>query len=168
MQTPEWALLLSYWLHMLFTVIWLGALSSLALIIIPLAKKQLDPESFSILLRNVNKKLDPLGWFSLGILTATGLVQMGANPNYEGFLAVNNAWAQAILIKHLLFFGMIATSAYLTWSVNPKLERAAIRKAGGGKQAEASDPENALIKLQRLNLGLAVLVLVLTALARIS
>ncbi|MEK6256822.1 MAG: CopD family protein [Chloroflexota bacterium] len=168
MQTPQWALLISFWLHMLATVIWLGALSSLAIIVLPLAKKQLSSDAFSDLLRNVNKKLDPLGWLSLGILTATGLVQMSANPSYEGLFAFNNNWALALLVKHILFLGMIAVSAYLTWTVNPAIERAAILRAKNPGKQPTGDHDNRLIALLRLNLVLAAFVLVLTALARIS
>lgn len=168
MQTPQWALLISFWLHMLATVIWLGTLASIALIVLPLAKKQLPPDSFSKLLRNLNKKLDPIGWLSLGVLTATGLVQMGANPNYVGFLEVNNNWAVALLIKHILFFGMIAVNAYLTWTVNPAIERAAILRAKNPAAPTRERHETRLIGLLRLNLVLAVFVLVLTAVARVS
>lgn len=168
MQTPQWALLISFWLHMLATVIWLGALSSLAFIVLPLAKKHLSSTAFSDFLRHVNNKLDPLGWLSLGILTATGLVQMSANPNYEGLFAFNNNWALALLVKHILFFGMILVSAYLTWKVNPAIERAAILRAKDPSEHPTGEHDTRLIALLRLNLVLAAFVLALTALARIS
>lgn len=168
MQTPLWALLLSFWLHMLTTVIWIGGLAALALFVLPVARRSLEPAAFSDFLRKINQKLDPIGWMSLGILTATGLVQMGANPNYEGLIAISNDWSRAILVKHLLFFGMIAVSGYLTWGLNPFIERAAIERARGHDPGNEKTLERRVIRLLNLNLVLAILVLVLTALARIS
>jgi uncharacterized membrane protein len=168
MQTPQWALLLSFWLHMLATVVWIGGLAALALLILPVARRSLEPQAFSDFLRKINQKLDPIGWLSLGLLTVTGLVQMDANPNYEGFFAFSNDWSRAILLKHIIFFGMIAVSAYLTWGLNPAIQRAAIQRARGRDPGNEKTLERRVIRLMNLNLGLAVVILVLTALARIS
>lgn len=168
MTIPPWALLLSFWLHMLATVVWLGSLAALALLVLPSMRHSLKPGDFASWLDGLNRRLDPLGWFCLGILTFTGLVQMESNPNYVGLLSVSNSWALAICAKHIVFFGMIGVSAYLTWGLAPALRRAAIKRAKG-KQLAAD--QRILAKFQRLvvlNLSLGVLVLVFTALARIS
>lgn len=168
MPTPEWALLLSFWLHMLATVVWLGGLAALALLVLPWVRRSLEADAFADWLRELNQRLDPIGWFSLALLTVTGLLQMGANPNYEGFLYFGNNWAMAILLKHLAFFGMVGVSGYITWGVSPALQRAALRRA----QGRANHGEMVLIKrLQRLiglNLFLGGAVLAFTALARIA
>lgn len=168
MATPTWALTLFYWLHMVATVIWLGGLAALVLLVIPAAQQSLEPKAFVTLLQAIQRRLDPLGWFCLILLTATGMFQMSANPNYAGFLAVNNRWAVAILIKHILFGGMIVVSAYLTWGVLPGLARAALRISQGldAPQAEKLRRQNALFL--RINLVCAVIILALTALARVS
>ena len=82
--TPAWALALIYWIHMLATVLWLGSLAALSLLVLPAVRK-VDAKSQSILLAAIQKRLDPLGWFSLALLLATGMFQMSANPNYEAF-----------------------------------------------------------------------------------
>ena len=166
MSTPAWALLLSFWLHMLATVVWIGALAALALLVYPVARRLLPADNYAILLRNLNRRLNPLGWFCLALLIVTGLVQMGANPNYEGLLAVDNAWARAILIKHVTFGGMIAVSAYQTWGVAPALARAALLRAGGREPEGEAALMHRETQLTRLNLALGVIVLALTALAR--
>jgi uncharacterized membrane protein len=150
------------------TVAWLGGLAALALIVIPALRRSLSPRDFANWLTELNQRLDPIGWFSLGILIFTGLLQMDSSPNYDGFLTLSNAWSVAICLKHIVFFGMIGVSAFITWGVTPALRRAALRRAKGkpGKQDE--------IWLRRfqaliaLNLGLGLLVLVFTALARVS
>jgi uncharacterized membrane protein len=110
-QTPFWALSLAYWLHMLATVVWIGGLVTLVILVLPVAKRLLEPDLFAQFLEGLQRRLDPLGWLSLSVLLVTGLFQMSANPNYNGLLSISNRWAASILIKHVLFLGMIAVSA---------------------------------------------------------
>lgn len=168
---PDVALTLSYWLHMLGTVVWIGGLSTFTLLIAPISRRALEPSAALLLQRKFRPRLQAAGWFSLILLTGTGLLQMSANPNYEGFLAITNRWAVAILVKHLLFGLMIVISAYLTWILGPAAERAALRQAkqsGESLTAEAARLSHLELRLTWVNLVMAVLVLGLTALARIS
>ena len=168
MPIPPWALLLSFWVHMLATVVWLGSLAALALLVLPSMRRSLKPGDFAIWLDGLNRRLDPLGWLCLGLLTFTGLVQMEANPNYVGLLSVSNSWALAIFAKHIVFFGMIGVSAYLTWGLAPALRRAALKRAKDRSQATDKAILRRFQLLVALNLSLGLLVLVFTALARIS
>ena len=165
---PAWALTLSYWLHMLATVIWIGGLAALALLVFPAARKSLDPPAYAALLDRLQRRFDPLAWLSLALLVATGLFQMSANPNYKGFLTIANRWALAILVKHLVFLAMTLVSAYLTWGVLPNLQRMALRRARGLEAAGEESLQSREVRLLRLNLVLGVLVLALTAIARAS
>ena len=94
------------------------------------------------------------------------MLQMSANPNYAGFLAIRNPWAVAILLKHGLIAVMVGASAYLTWGVLPSLRRVALLQAKGkdAPEAERLRRQNAL--LLRVELILAIVVLALTAFAR--
>ena len=171
LPTPDWALTLAYWLHMLATVAWIGGLVTLSVLVLPAAQRTLEAGAYAELLGQVRRRLDPLGWISLLVLTGTGLFQMSASPNYEGFLSVNNRWAAAILVKHIVFLGIILLSAYLTWGLMPRLQRAAWRQAGGRPQAELTELaglQRQEERLMRINLVLGVLVLALTAIARVS
>jgi uncharacterized membrane protein len=109
---PYWALSLAFWLHMLATVVWIGGLVAVVVLVLPAAQKTLQLDDYATFLGNLQRRLDPLAWLSLAVLLATGLFQMSANPNYEGFLSISNRWAASMLIKHILFIGMIAISAY--------------------------------------------------------
>jgi uncharacterized membrane protein len=168
MLIPPWALLLSFWLHMLATVVWIGGLAALAIIVLPTMRRSLKPAEFSSWLRALNRRLDPLGWLSLGLLTFTGLIQMEANPNYTGLLAVSNLWSQAIFIKHIFFIGMILASAYMTWVMSPAIQHAALMRTRGRRDKSVQTWQARLQQLITVNLILGVLVLVFTALARIS
>lgn len=166
MDIPYWALSAAYWLHMLATVVWIGALSALALVVLPAASSSLEPPVFALLLEKVQQRLDPLAWLSLVVLIATGMFQMSSNPNYEGFLAVDNRWAAAILAKHITIGLMVIISAYITWGVLPALRRSTIRLQTGLDAPEAEQMRAREVRLMRLNLALGVVVLALTALAR--
>jgi uncharacterized membrane protein len=167
-QTPFWALSLAYWLHMLATVVWIGGLVTLVILVLPVAKRLLEPDLFAQFLEGLQRRLDPLGWLSLSVLLVTGLFQMSANPNYNGLLSISNRWAASILIKHVLFLGMIAVSAYMTWGLFPAIRRNALLKAKGVDAIEGGKLERRESFLLRLNLLLSVLILGLTALARAS
>jgi uncharacterized membrane protein len=167
-QTPTWVLTIAYWLHMLATVVWVGGLAAMAVLVLPTARKSLTPEAYSAFLGPLQKRLQWLGWMSLAVLTATGMFQMSASPNYEGVLAITNTWAVAILLKHIAIGAMVLISAYLTWILGPELSRLALRQAQKGGMAPA---EAELIRRKEqiifwINLALAVVVLALTAWAR--
>jgi uncharacterized membrane protein len=165
---PAWALTLTYWLHMLGTVVWIGGLSVFSLLVLPAASKTLQARDKVNFLLEIQKRMNPLAWFSLALLVGTGMMQMSINPNYSGFLAINSTWGMAIFIKHLLFLAMVAISAYQTWGLMPALRRATLRQAKGMDDKDAVNLQRSEVFLVRINLGLGVLVLLLTALARIS
>ena len=166
MTAPAWSLSLAYWLHMLSTVAWIGGLAAVVLLVLPTAQKSLDPSGYAAFLDSLHRRLDPIAWLSLAVLVGTGLFQMSASPNYEGFIAINNLWAAAILAKHLVFLAMTGVSAYLTWGVLPALRRIAMLKARGRDAAGLEGLQNPETLLLRLNFVLGIVVLGLTAIAR--
>ena len=163
-------LIITYWLHILATVIWIGGLTSISIFVLPIARKTLSPQDYSKFLGAVQKRLQPISWLCLVTLIFTGLFQMVTNPNYHGFLVIINPWDQAILLKHIAVGVMLALSAYVTWVLIPALQRMAFLKALG----KVVDPvqieklEQRQISLLQLNLFLAIVILLLTAWARTS
>ena len=165
---PALALTLAFWIHMLATVVWIGGLAALSILVMPAARQTLDSTAYAAFLGSLQRRIDPLGWLSLIFLVATGMFQMSANPNYAGFLTISNSWALAILLKHLVFLGMVAISAYITWGLLPRLQRIALRQAHGQEVPESQELQNRELWLMRTNLILGIVVLALTALARAS
>lgn len=166
MTTPVWALSIAYWLHMLATILWIGGLAALSLITLPAARKVLTSGAYADLLDALQKRLDPLGWFSVIVLLASGMLQMSSNPNYDGFLSIRGLWAGSILIKHFLFGLMVLVSGYITWGLLPALRQATLLKARGKDTQNHDKLQKRATFLLRLNLVLGVLVLLLTAIAR--
>lgn len=165
---PAWALTLAYWLHMLATAIWVGGLAVLALIVIPAARKTIPGEAYGAFLGQVQRRLQSTGWFSLAVLAVTGMFQMSSSPFYKGFLAIENTWSWAILIKHLAIGLMVLFSVYATWGITPALRRLALLQSAG-RQVDAAQLARLHAReelLLKLNLVVSIIVLALTAIAR--
>jgi uncharacterized membrane protein len=163
-EIPLWVLAISYWIHLLATITWLGGLLAMAVVAWPAVRNQImDADQWSELLR----RFTPWANISLVLLWATGFVQMSADPNYEGFLAVNSLWAQAILLKHIAVGGMMVFGLYIQLRVHPALARLAIleKKKPDFVQSERERLTHRQHRLLRLNLLLALLVLLFTAIA---
>ncbi len=165
---PSWILVVSYWLHMLASIVWVGGLALMSLVVWPGARAVLGsgPE-LSNLIRRLQMRFYPLAWTSLAVLIATGLTQMSANPHYDGFLRITNAWAVAILTKHLVVGAMIVIGLYMQLSLQPELIRLALLEAHSRPTPSADQLRQRELSLTRLNLLCGVLVLGLTAIARV-
>lgn len=160
-------LAISYWIHMVATVVWVGGLMFMALLVWPGARRVLGGGTeFADLIRDLQRRFNPLAWLSLGALIVTGLIQMTANPNYDGLLSVRNTWAAAILFKHIAVGGMVLIGAYMNWSLQPRLMRLALMERRGQSTTEADAWHRRELQLTRLNLLCGMLVLAFTAIAR--
>ncbi|MFZ3078368.1 MAG: CopD family protein [Bellilinea sp.] len=168
MDLPDFGLALAYWLHILATVTWIGGLIALSVLVIPAARRTLPPGDYAALLDRLQAGLQRIGWLSLAVLIATGMFQMSAHPAYEGFLTISNAWAVAILIKHIMVGFMVLMGAYLTWGIMPSLRRMALLRAAGQNldAAKGLALHKRESRVLTINLILSILVLLLTAIAR--
>lgn len=166
MTTPAWALSIAYWLHMLATVSWIGGLAVLSLLVLPAARKTLDEKGYANLLDAIRRRLDSIGWLSIMVLLASGMLQLSASPHYEGFLSIHGLWATAILVKHILFGAMVAISGYVTWGIIPAMRRAALLRSHGKESGELASLQKRSLRFMQFSLILGVLVLLLTAVAR--
>jgi len=165
---PGWALALTYWLHLLATVTWVGSLAGVSFLVLPAMKRALEPATQLVFLDAMQKRLEPIAWFSMTLLVLTGLFQMSVNPHYDGFLSISTQWSLAILSKHLLGIVMVVVSAIQTWEVIPAIRRAIIRSKKSENLEELDSLRRREILLLRMNFGLSVLILLATAFARAS
>lgn len=163
---PYWALSLFYWIHMLATVTWIGGVVAISILVLPAARRTLKPVDQLAFLEAMQRRLEPLAWFSITALVATGLFQLSANSHYNGFFDVSTQWSLAILVKHGLGLVMDAVTAVQTWEVLPAIRRTLLRKEKGASEAEIIRLQKREEGLLRANLILSVLILGATALAR--
>ncbi len=163
---PTWALAVSYWLHLIATVIWIGGLALMALVVWPGARALLGPgPQLNALVQQWQKRFNPLAWASLAVLTGTGLFQTVANPHYGGFLRIDNAWAAAILIKHLAVIGMVVIGVYMQVVLQPEIARVALLHERGRAAENTGALRRRESALTWLNLLCALITLACTAIA---
>jgi hypothetical protein len=78
-----------------------------------------------------------------------------------------NTWARAILLKHIAVGGMIATALYMTQALQPDIQRTAmLLSAGKAKPKEMEALTRRQAWAAQVNMALALVVLLLTAIAR--
>ena len=162
---PSWVMAIFFWLHMLATVAWIGSLAAINLLVLPASNRTLKLADQLSFIAALQKRLEPLAWFSMGLLVVTGLFQMSANPHYDGFLSTSTQWSLAILVKHGLAAIMAVVSAIQTWEVLPAIHRTLMKKENA-KPDELAKLQRREINLLRMNLVLSVLILGATAFAR--
>jgi uncharacterized membrane protein len=162
---PTWAITLTYWLHFLAVVTWIGSLVSISLLILPSATRSLKPVDQLVFIEAIHKRLEPIAWFSISLLVVTGLLQMSVNVHYNGFLSTSNQWSLAILTKQVLVAILIVVSAIHTWEVLPAIRRALLRKDKINEE-EIAKLQRREKTLLRVSLILAALILLATAIAR--
>ncbi|MFN3307926.1 MAG: CopD family protein [Anaerolineales bacterium] len=168
MNNSFWLLSLMYVFHLTATVIWVGGLTIAALFLIPISRRVLDPNTYTVFLGRFWQRFNPLAWLCLVILLGSGLFQMSASPQYAGFLVIQNPWSVAIFLKHLAFGLMTAVSAWLTWGIFPRLRRLAWQRAQGQATQQIETLYRSEIFWMRVNWVLSLIVLILTAVARVA
>ena len=168
MDTPSTPVLATiYWMHMLATVTWIGSLAAINLLFLPASTRALKLVDQLSLITALQKRLEPLAWFCMGILLVTGLFQLSTSPHYDGFLNTSTQWSLAILVKHGFAVVMVVVSAIQTWEVLPAIQRTLLKK-DKADEAELARLQKRETLLLRVNLLLSGLILGATALARVS
>ncbi len=159
-----WILVLSYWIHLLATVVWFGSLVLMSLAAWPaLQTGSLTANSWLAL----QKRLTPWANVSLVLLLITGFVQMTNDTNYSGFLAIDSVWAWAMLVKHIAFGLLVSVTAYLQFGLYPAADRVALlaEKRPNLAQQEQAKLAHREKRVLWLNLVCAALILFCTAVA---
>lgn len=159
-----WILTLSYLIHLLATIIWLGGIVLITLFAWPALQR-------STLASNqwwsIQRKFMLWANVSMVLLLVTGFYQMTVDSNYTGFLTIDSQWAVAILFKHIAYVVMIGITVYMQAVLYPAMARASMlaeQKPELGA-AESDQIEKREILLLRLNLICALIVLLFTAFA---
>ena len=157
-----WLLTLSYWLHLLSTVIWLGGLATAVIVTLPALRQQtLDNNQWL----SLQRRLIPWINGSLLVLLVTGFFQMTSDPNYAGFLVLDGIWAWSMLFKHIAFVGMAGLTLYQQFTLYPEMTRLImlIRSRPELAARRHADLQKKERRFLWLNTACAVLILFFTA-----
>ncbi len=155
------ALAISLFFHILATVIWIGGILIITFLVIPQVDRVLagQPALNQILLR-IRGRFAQVGNLALAVLIVTGLLQMTADPNYDGLLRFDNQWSRVLLLKHVLIGSMALLGLGLQWSVAPALERVSLL-VQHGKNGQNRESEWRRLRRQERRLTLLTAVLAL-------
>ncbi len=147
------------WLHLVATVVWIGAMVTNVLTLLPSARESLEPPVMGRLMGSIMKRSRRLVYASITILLVTGLITMLLNKHYLGLLDLGNSWTVFLLVKHIFVAILIILVVYMFEVLVPKLGRVA-----------AKGPSPELARLQKLQqrvgiagLTIASIVLLFTA-----
>ncbi|MCA9917421.1 MAG: CopD family protein [Anaerolineales bacterium] len=159
-----WILVVSYWIHLLSTVIWFGSLVLMGLAAGPALRQGHLGENGWLALQ---KQLTPWANISLVLLLITGFVQMTNDANYNGFLNIDSTWAWAMLVKHIAFGLLAVLTAYLQFGLYPAVDRLALLadKRPNLAQEERQKLAQREKQVLWLNLACAAAILFCTAVA---
>lgn len=159
MTIQFWLVALSNSLHLFATIVWIGWSVLLPIMVGPRVIEAHRGEAgwaTTLLQRGT-----PLAYGALAVLGATGMLQMGANSQYEGMFVVSNAWSIFLLIKHLLIVGSVMSILLIGQWVSPTL-RLALRRAALGQPDTSTLLVTRFRQLAWLNAALGAGVLVMT------
>ncbi len=149
---------LSYWLHSVATVIFIGYFLLQAILYFPvLANSQSIPQG-GLVLSLVSKRSRFWMYASLLVFLVTGVILMVLDVEYLGLGNFSNGWSILMLLKHLLILGMVGLGFWFNFIVRigPMMDKNPI-------------PENILNRYRNYILWMSVsgmLVLLLTAISQ--
>jgi uncharacterized membrane protein len=161
---PPQFLAVSYLIHIIATVVWIGGIVFIALVVTPAAEGEAGCSRF---LTAIQRRFTPIANLSLIALIVTGMVQLTSSSNYVGFLNFSNIWAKAILLKHMTVGGMMTVALYMNLVLQPDINRTAMLLASGkAKPEDTAALSRRQSQLSQINVVLSIVVLLFTAIAR--
>ncbi|MBI5056705.1 MAG: DUF4149 domain-containing protein [Nitrospirae bacterium] len=107
----ELILAVSYWLHLVATVIWIGGITFVLFIAIPTAKQVLGADAGK-LMGEISKRFTPLANYSIIFIIVTGIA-----------LTSSNKWTWVLIVKHVLVLGMVVVHFYRGLILSPRIAR---------------------------------------------
>jgi uncharacterized membrane protein len=138
-------------LHDLFTAVWIGGMISLALAVLPSARKVLGmgPETKKMM-DAIQKRLSTLVYVSIVGLLMTGLLLSRRSPAFQGLFYFGNRYSVVLAVKHVLTLVMIGIALYRSLVI------------GRGGAPAKPRREKLKVALLLLNVVLGVVVLLLS------
>ena len=118
----EIILAVSYWLHSIATVIWIGGIFFILFIALPSVKQILGVEAGK-LMGEISKRFTPMANYSIIFLVATGVVLTAVNKQFLGIGNFGNSWSLGLIVKHVLVLGMVAVHFYRGLVLAQKIAR---------------------------------------------
>lgn len=151
--------LVSVYLHLLAALLWLGGMLFLSLVLVPALRGTQDQALMSRLMSIVGQRYRRLGWWAMGLLVLTGLVNALGRWGLQPLLTTafwGSASGRLLALKLLLVALMFSLSALHDFVLGP---RASARRLAGAPAEELARLRRQASWLGRVNLGFGLLVL---------
>ena len=150
----EIILVVSYWLHLTATVVWIGGIAFILFIAIPSAKQVLGADAGK-LMGEISKRFTPIANYSIIFIIVTGVALTGFNKQFSGIGNVGNSWSLTLIMKHVLVFVMVAVHFYRGLILAPKIARTET-------VSEKTSLQKLSLNLVKVNFCLGAIVLLLS------
>ncbi|MBI1811372.1 MAG: DUF4149 domain-containing protein [Nitrospirae bacterium] len=150
----EIILAVSYWLHLIATVIWIGGIAFILFIAIPSAKQVLGADAGK-LMGEISKRFTPIANYSIIFIVVTGAALTGFNKQFSGIGNFGNSWSLTLIMKHVLVFVMVAVHFYRGLVLAPKIARTET-------VSQKTSLQKLSLNLVKVNFCLGVMVLLLS------
>ncbi len=147
--------------HDLATVVLIGHYLLLSVIYLPVIQKAFSTEDGSSLFTNIIRGGQIWIYKSLLAFLITGVALMLTNENYMGVGQFVNSWSWLMVVKHVIVIGMVT----LVFWIKSLTNFAAVMRLARASWLPKFTLNPAM--MVRVQAGLGVVVLVLTALARV-
>lgn len=148
------------WLHLMATVVWIGGVTTIFLVIHPVANKILEPPAAGKLMLGITKRLRGLVYLCMVILVGTGIVIQMMDVKFAGF-NFSDSWTLTLVIKHILTVVFIVIAFYIFQGLLPKM----MKLAAKGPSPEIAKLQKKQFFFGSTNLVIAFIILLLTAIA---
>jgi uncharacterized membrane protein len=152
---------LANWVHLSATVLWIGAMATNLLIIMPSARATLTPPLMGQLLGAIMKKFRVAAYCCAGALLLTGVLMTTARSGYTGLLNFDSLWTVLLLAKHIVVICLILLAIYSFEILAPGVGKVA---------AKGPSPELGRLQVRQMNFAKVGLIMGVTifALTRIE
>ena len=150
----EIILVVSYWLHLTATVVWIGGIAFILFIAIPSAKQVLGADAGK-LMGEISKRFTPMASYSIIFIVVTGAILTGFNRQFSGIGNFGNSWSLTLIMKHVLVFVMVAVHFYRGLRLASKIARTET-------VSEKTSLQKLSLNLVKVNFCLGVIVLLLS------
>lgn len=151
--------ILSVWLHVIAASLWIGGMLFLALVLVPALRKLPDRRLAAELVRASGRRFRGAGWAALGVLTATGLVNLDMRGIGIAMMADAAFWRSAfgsvLAVKLALIVAILGLSLVHDFLIGP---RASVAMARVPDSSEARRLRRLASWFGRLNLLIALVV----------
>ena len=154
--------LVSVWLHIISSIIWVGGMFFLILVLIPVLRRPEYESVFSKLFLKIGQRFRVVGWISLCLLVLTGVINLafrgyGLSDFLSGRIFVGT-FGHVLLQKLILVVLILLISVVHDFWIGPRAMALIMQEP---KSSESRKYRRMTVWLGRLNFILAILVVAL-------